>query len=391
MVQISVSVHPNGLCPTSCAKAWFLRTQKWSWKRIANQLKNLKGQRPSFKAVRNAAARQRVAGPKAIAHTRYKNCGRKYGANGHKYKLSKQQSKQLVAFVKKWRRKRFCTCAYVRKELKLEVSLATMRRALNRAGFHWKPVSKSTSLSAKDLLHREAFVRQYENKSPDWWVQNVSLVFDGVTLTRAPATLSGQQKHAAQSIGFMWMRKGEKWDPALATANRYGVQFGTKMPLWGGFSGSSGHFSLKLRTARPKLTKEEWKQYVPSIAKAAGASPGQRLKIWHDNERFLQIPVSYRDAGLKSIRFPTNSGDLNPIETVWARLRKDMAMREMQDISKGKPSLSAHQFKARAAQLLHSYSVIGPGKKHNYYQELLRGMPARLCKCRCNKFGRCGK
>ena len=31
----------------------------------------------------------------------------------------------------------------------------------------------------------------------------------------------------------------------------------------------------------------------------------------------------------------TNSGDLNPIETVWARLRRDLAVREMADLKAG--------------------------------------------------------
>ncbi len=39
-------------------------------------------------------------------------------------------------------------------------------------------------------------------------------------------------------------------------------------------------------------------------------------------------PDAYLKAGLEQIRFPPNSGDSNPIETVWARLRKDLAVRE---------------------------------------------------------------
>ena len=90
------------------------------------------------------------------------------------------------------------------------------------------------------------------------------------------------------------------------------------------------------------------------------------------------------------VNFPSNSGDLNPIETVWARLRQDLAEREQEDLKQGK-TLTVAQFRARAAQILQSYSVVKRGETRNYYQKLLRGMPARLAKFKQNKFGSCGK
>lgn len=90
------------------------------------------------------------------------------------------------------------------------------------------------------------------------------------------------------------------------------------------------------------------------------------------------------------VTFPPNSGDLNPIETVWARLRKDLARLEMADLKQGR-LISVAQFKARAAQLLHSYGMIAPGQTMSYLQKLVRGMPKRLAKCKKNKYGRCGK
>ena len=54
--------------------------------------------------------------------------------------------------------------------------------------------------------------------------------------------------------------------------------------------------------------------------------------MWHDNEKFIQAPKEYKKAGLVSVNFPPNSGDLAPIETVWAELRKDLAIREFEDL-----------------------------------------------------------
>ena len=80
------------------------------------------------------------------------------------------------------------------------------------------------------------------------------------------------------------------------------------------------------------MKKEERLQHTPHLKRAAalsGSSGGvKKLKIWHDNEKFIQAPQEYKKVGLMSMNFPPNSGDLNPIETVWAKLRKDLAVRE---------------------------------------------------------------
>ena len=112
--------------------------------------------------------------------------------------------------------------------------------------------------------------------------------------------------------------------------------------------------------------------------------------MWHDNEGFLQHPSAYKKAGLVSMRFPPNSGDINPIETVWSELRKDLALREFEDLKSNKV-ISVTSFKQRVSQILTSYSTPGPGQKYSYLQKLARGMPKRLAKCKSNNYGPCGK
>ena len=49
------------------------------------------------------------------------------------------------------------------------------------------------------------------------------------------------------------------------------------------------------------------------------------------------------------------------------------------------------QFKQRVSQLLTSYGYVKPGKQYSYLENLLRGMPKRLMRCKQNKYGNCGK
>lgn len=387
MVKIEISLHPRSLHPSEAARAHHMRYEEQAtWGEIAASTVNLQGQAPDEKTVRNAVARVVAQSKALIPQLKYKNCGRAKT-------LTPAQESAAAAFVKQWRHKRFCTCRYIIRELKLKVGKRTLARSLNRSGFHWRPVPKKHMHSDRDIETRTAFVDKYGDKSADWWEANTALILDGVTLTVPPSNLSDKAKHAAQRIDHMWMKKGEAMDKDVHTYNRYGVQLGVKVPLWGGFSGK-GSFTLRMWTPAPKMTKLEWAARAPTLKRAvleAGSMPSRgRGKVWQDNEKFLKTHPEYKAQGLEIINFPTNSGDLNPIETVWARLRKDLAEREQEDLQKGK-TLTVAQFRARVAQLLQSYSITKEGEEHNYYQKLVRGMPRRLANCKRNKYGACGK
>ena len=112
--------------------------------------------------------------------------------------------------------------------------------------------------------------------------------------------------------------------------------------------------------------------------------------MWFDNETFLKVDKTYHKHGLTAVRFPPNSGDLNPVETVWAKLRRDLAIREFEDLKNDK-LITTQQFKQRASQLLTSYGCVRPGKKYSFLESLIRGMPKRMKKCKQNKYGHCGK
>ena len=155
------------------------------WRDIQKEVKTMEGKTPkSDHAVRNAVSRGGIA--RGVVTNNYENCGRRYGEDGGKHMITPQQEKDLVQFVKKWRNKKFCTCKYIKRELKLEATPRTIARALNRNGYKWCQVSRKSPLTAKQLQQRKVWVKRYLHKSPTWWTQNMHLIFDGVTLTKAP-------------------------------------------------------------------------------------------------------------------------------------------------------------------------------------------------------------
>ena len=78
-------------------------------------------------------------------------------------------------------------------------------------------------IKPEHIQPRKEFVDKHLHHKPAWWVENVHLNLDGVTLTKAPRKLSARQKHAAQSIKAMWIKRGEAMDPEVHTYNRYSL------------------------------------------------------------------------------------------------------------------------------------------------------------------------
>ncbi len=123
---------------------------------------------------------------------------------------------------------RYTVCSYVVsllrphiiRDLKLKVGPRTVHRTFNNAGFSWRPVPKKQKLTPEELKKRELFMSKCGKKDAEWWVENISLVLDGVALTRPPKPLNLKEKRAAQAIKLMWVKEGEALDNTLHTYNR---------------------------------------------------------------------------------------------------------------------------------------------------------------------------
>ena len=72
---------------------------KLKWHVIQGMVKNMQGRSPdSEHAVKNAVERVSAAGKLGIATTKYANSGRRYGADGGKWKLTELQTKKVLLF-----------------------------------------------------------------------------------------------------------------------------------------------------------------------------------------------------------------------------------------------------------------------------------------------------
>ena len=85
-----------------------------------------------------------------------------------------------------------------------------------------------------------------------------------------------------------------------------------------------------------KRMRASWKKQLPTTSYSNCRRKSMRTD--EEKRRVVDFVKRWRSKRfcLSSVKFPPNSGDLNPIETVWARLRRDLAVREMADLKAGR-------------------------------------------------------
>jgi len=378
--MVRMTLRKGSLGPFEAAMAVALRKEGLSYRAIAKRVRTFEGAVPKEGSLRRAVTLSRSVKGGDAARLVTDGAWSRYGKSGRRRCVCKADETRIIKYVEKWRAKSFCSGPQIKADLKLACSPRTIQRVLNRRGLRWTPVSRKLPLKKGQREARREWAERHADKGPQWWKDNVGLILDGVTLSLPPTGLTEKQRHAAQAITHTWLRKGERQDSDLATRNPYGGQLGEKVPLWGGFTGD-GEFTLRWWTPRAKMPRAEWVRGLSRVK--AALKPGTK-KVWHDNEPFLKVPAEYRSRGMQMCLFPPNSADLNPIETVWARLRRRLHKKTMENC-RGRRTVGRAGFVKRAAALLKEFGDDG------FYTRLLAGMPRRVRQVLQRGGARCDK
>ena len=166
MPTVTTTVHKYGLAPLEAVRAYAKNQDEGmslddiiAEGDIVNYQGDVLGKYALWSAIKRVRESTQQQG---YPTSNYSSCG------GHKI-LSDTQTRMIVSFVKTWRHKRFCTCDYIRRELRLPCCAKTVNNVLNEHGHSWKTVPKIQGLSQDQLKAREAFVTRYLGKPDSWW------------------------------------------------------------------------------------------------------------------------------------------------------------------------------------------------------------------------------
>ena len=160
----------------------------------------------------------------------------------------------------------------------------------------------------------------------------------------------------------MYRKSNEAAHPDLAGNHPYAQQVPLKraVPLWGAIS-SHGFHEIAYHKAR-KLNNEEWCDDVLKAGKFTKAmrvlQPGRRHRIRRvlcDSESFLEVKQCrdfYKKNNIKLVHIPSHSPDLNPIESFWGWLKKELRRRDLEDLRQKRPPLGKTAYKRRVKNIL---------------------------------------
>ena len=369
MPLVAEMVHPRGLSFAMQRKVVLLRDVKGqTWPEIASQVRNLAGKR----APRSTCQRvyKMFSARDGRVRSKYKNCGTK------PHKVTKAVERFLLRRLRELRRKTVCTSVVLQHDLarqkRVKVTARWVRKVLGRNGFHWLPKRQKRRYSAAQRAQRMAFAKKVLALSARRLRERLSFAMDGVVLALPPVDPTDRWNFCRYGNDHMWRKRSEGLRPALSGNDPYGKQvpLPRALPMWGGCS--AGGFAPVVFHKTKKLKVAEWQKAVASgkLAKAIKAlkpvKPTGPWLVLCDNESFLRAKVvsqAHKESRVTLWHIPAKSPDLNPVERVWAWLRKKLRAMDLEDASKKRKVLSKAAYRARVRRVLKTKKAQGVAAK----------------------------
>ena len=358
MPVVSEMRHPRSLSFASERLVVMLRdVRKMKWDDICKKVKNLEGKQPCLSVVQQAYRTfNRRAGRREY---KYKNCGRKTK------KATPEVTQFLVRRLKELRKKCVCTSTTLKRELitakGVDLEASYIRRILTRAGYRWLPKAQKRKYSKELAAERLRFAKAVVRLTKAELDEKLSFSMDGVVLALPPSDPTDRANFCAHGDTHMWRQPSESCSVELAGKDDYPKRVGKDriLPMWGGLS--KGGFAIVGFHPNRKLCTAEWVKMVKGgkLTKAIRAlgpvQPAGPWKVLCDGETFLRTADStaaHEEVGVDLWTVPASSPDLNPIEQMWAWLRKELRRLDREDLVAKKPPILRIGFQARVRKVL---------------------------------------
>ena len=377
MPQVVEMVHPRGLSFQMQRKLFLMRSvQKKKFTEIQPHLRNLEGGVPSLQTCINYYNAFSVGAGRV--HSGYSKCGRK------KWIFTKEVEDWIVHKLQCLRHKCVCTSTTLQhalaRERNIKVSASGIRKVLQKRGYKWSLRAKKRVFDKKQRSARMAYARRVLRMSKPETDELIST--DGVIVIMPPSDAIDRYNYCRFGDTHMWKKPSETLNPKLDGHDEYGKQANIArcVPLWGACS--VGGFGIFTFHKRKKISQDEWLKVQRSGALKKVVqylNPDNKRGPWTllcDNEGFLEakaVRQEYIKQKIKRVHVPPHSPDLNPVEKVWAHLRKHLRAMDLKDAIKKTTPLGKTAYRERLRRVL----------KSSKFQKLSRNIALSLRKsCR---------
>lgn len=229
--------------------------------------------------------------------------------SGRPRALTEEEEKELVEFVtgsREGRRMSF---------LELSVTLFenrhkmwAIKKALYRLGFRRCLAWQKPPISEKNRQLRLAWAREHVNWTPEQW---------GKILWTDETWVSGGSHRRV----FVTRRPGEEWDPTCIVERH---QRKRGWMFWGCFSASGKGPGIFWEKDWGTINANSYCQHIVPVIdrwiRSSHEDPDQRLILMQDSapgHAALETRKDLEQRGIRVLKWPPYSPDLNPIESCW--------------------------------------------------------------------------
>ena len=229
----------------------------------------------------------------------------------------------------------------------------TVRRVLNRNGFHYRQSRKKGVLTAKDIKRRLKFAKEVKKNHPrDLWTRKINFYLDGVSFyyKRNPAG----QARAPQ--GRIWRTKREGLAEGCTAKGKKEGSGGKVVKVFVSISYNKGVIACDAyETLNGKVFEDYVKNRFPTLFQRADKAPSRLwLQDGDPSQNAAGVKKQLKKMKKELFCIPPRSPDLNPIENLFHLVRKEMTDQALkQNITKE----SYKEFQSRVIETFLSFST----------------------------------